>query len=169
MPTPEPVRPIFGPVSGQIDHEDDFGDRIFFGPKVPNDLIVDVTFYKPEGQLVWDSGILFGVTEEKAELFMITDDGWGYVQLVFRRPGVYESDVSKRYQKREDGGVHLRLIIKGNEGWMIVNGKFEKSSHSLNHLRQTEYQSSLVSSLITLGLGTLRHSRISQYGNGMRN
>ena len=27
MPTPQPVRPIFGPVSGQIDHEDDFGDR----------------------------------------------------------------------------------------------------------------------------------------------
>ena len=131
-PTPDPKTPIFGPVSGAIQHDSEDGYlEVFDGPNIEGDVMVEVTFRNPfaPNESHWNYGILFDslIPETYHRIQISSVFGGGYNHL--RRGGrddevrgwLSEDLPGLKLQKNDQN--HLRLIILGNSGHLYVNDR----------------------------------------------
>ena len=131
VPTPNPKVPVFGPVSGSIQHDsEDAYLAAFQGPKIQGDLMLEVTFEVPfaPNESHWNFGILFRGGHETYHRIEITSKFGG--SYVHRRRAGPDAEVQGRIaedlpglnlQKGEQN--HIRFIVIGKEGWFYVNDR----------------------------------------------
>ena len=130
-PTPHPSVPVYGPVSGAIQHDSEDGLLARFkGPRVQGDLMLEVTFEVPfaPNKSHWNFGVQFRGGHEVYHLIEITSKfGGSYVHR--RRAGpdsehrgrVAEDLPGLNLQKGDKN--HIRLIVVGDSGWLYVNDR----------------------------------------------
>ncbi len=132
-PAPRAVAPqsTFGPVSGSIAHDDnDEGSGAFTSGTDVVDFVAEATLTTPSSIAgeIWVSGFLFRQTASTAHAVYISRSGsWIHV---LRSGGSAEWErVNTRFSSNIRTGLnaenHVRLIARGQVGWLFVNGLYE--------------------------------------------
>ncbi len=131
-PTPDPKTPIFGPVSGRIQHEEEDGRfEIFDGPDIDGNVMVEVIFEVPfePNESHWNFGLWFD--SEKRGAFHIVDISgiFGGAYNHWRKSGPEaewqgrrsEDVIGIKLQKGEKN--HIRVILIDQSAWLYVNDR----------------------------------------------
>ena len=131
-PTPNPKLPIFGPVSGRIQHDEGDGRYEFFdGPNIDGDIMIEVTFEVPftPQESHWNFGIWFDSSKPGAYHVAEINSLFGGSYNHWRKSGSGESRQGRRsedviginFQKGETN--HVRVILIDREAWLYVNDR----------------------------------------------
>ncbi len=135
-PTPRAVATqtpslLFGPKSGSIEHDldDDLID-VYQTDTWLSDGIVEARFFNPYSDQdgLWSSGFLF--RHNKVNVFHIVavrSSGSWYHHLR-KDDGESEPFLAGNYSTHisttSSGSNHIRIIMRGSEGWLFINGAF---------------------------------------------
>ena len=137
VPTPAVVltqtpRYVFGPESGSITHDPDSGwiGTYDTGTSL-SDGIIEARFFNPHSiqDGAWSSGFLFRSGRfDEFHIVVIHSSGNWYHNL---RLGDVETEREMEWKYSDNistsanSSNHIRIIVKGSQGWMFINEKFE--------------------------------------------
>ncbi len=131
-PTPNPKVPVFGPVSGRIQHDEGDGRYEFSdGPNINGDVMVEFTFEVPftPRESHWNFGLWFDSSKSGAYHIVEINSLFGGSYNHWRKSGSGESRQGRRsedviginFQKGEKN--HVRVILIDDEAWLYVNDR----------------------------------------------
>ena len=138
VPTPTPsavstttTTYTFGPRNGSIDHDPDDGFIDTYRANITvGDAVIEARFLNPyatsEGD--WDGGFLFRHTSRNTfHVIVISSDGWWYHRLRTGEVATTQklaSEYSQHIDTTSFGSNHLRIVTRGSDGWLFINGHF---------------------------------------------
>lgn len=144
LPTPAPTPGavttqtpgyVFGPESGTIEHDPYSGFIDTYRADVSvSDAVIEARFYNPysEQQGDWSNGFMFRHRRTgqfpSFHILVVHSNGSWYHYL--RSTGDGEDDIllntqySRQISTATGGSNRIRIIAKGSEGWLFINGEF---------------------------------------------
>ena len=129
-PTPAAGRG-FGPVSGELEHDDDnflksFNSRVSLANAVIEATFVDT--HSAEGRS-WSHGFLFRTVEQRYYILAISSRGNWHFKHRNNVPPYDAIDVqdgfSSNIRTGRNAENHVRVITLDDRGWLFINGAFE--------------------------------------------
>ena len=131
-PIPSVAQSAFGPVSGHISYDDN--DWLFVSPMDVVDFVTEATLVTPASISgdSWTAGFFFRTTtpqrfaqgtEFSTHVISINHHGtWTHI-------GSEEEEGDSRYSSKARTGSnqtnHVRVIARGETGWLFINGSYE--------------------------------------------
>ncbi len=122
----------FGPVSGELEHDDDNFVETLDARVALSDSVIEATFVDTHSQLgrSWSHGFFIRKDGHRLYALSISSSGTWHLKLRDGEPP-HDDDISVQSGDSPNinvgGGLenHVRVIALGNRGWLFINGAFE--------------------------------------------
>ena len=121
----------FGPVSGELEHDDDNFIETLDARVALNNSVIEATFVDTHSQLGrnWSHGFLFRESGDRYYILSISSSGYWSLDLRNGEPPNDTIDVQSGHSSniKIGGGLenHVQVIVLDDRGWLFINGVFE--------------------------------------------
>ena len=129
-PRPAPKRG-FGPVSGELEHDEDSFVPFRYAPVSLTNALIEATFADTHTQhgRDWSHGFFIRKVDQRYYILTIASSGAWYLDLRDGEPPHDAIDVQSGYSHNIKVGAgsenHVRLITLDDRGWLFINDTFE--------------------------------------------
>ena len=129
-PRPAPKRG-FGPVSGELEHDEDSFVPFRYAPVSLTNALIEATFADTHTQhgRDWSHGFFIRKVDQRYYILTIASSGAWYLDLRDGEPPHDAIDVQSGYSHNIKVGAgsenHVRLITLDDRGWLFINDAFE--------------------------------------------
>ena len=129
-PKPAPSRG-FGPVSGELEHDEDSFVPFRYAPVSLTNALIEATFADTHTQhgRDWSHGFFIRKVDQRYYILTFASSGAWYLDLRDSEPPHDAIDVQSGYSHNIEVGAgvenHVRLITLDDRGWLFINGVFE--------------------------------------------